>query len=82
MRNNLVTEGGEVKGSLYFWVKTSASNSVETIPTNYGDVSCNCVESILSKQPVVPSCKNITKHAMHHVGTGSTLVWRDGIGGI
>ena len=31
---------------------------------------------------VVPSCKNITKHAMHHVGTGSTHVWRDGVGGI
>ena len=27
---------------------------------------------------VVPSCKNITKHAMHHVSIGSTLVWRDG----
>ena len=31
---------------------------------------------------VVPSCNNITKHAMHHVGTGSTLVGRDGVGSI
>ena len=45
---NLVTEGGGVKGSLYSWVKTSVSNSAETIPTNYGDLSCNCVESIMN----------------------------------
>ena len=35
-----------------------------------------------SVKQVVPSYKNITKHAMHHVGIESIPVLRDGVGGI
>ena len=58
----------------YFLILSSTSKIITNI--------WKAKENNAANPEVVPLCKNITKNPMHHVDIGSTLVWRDGAGGI